>query len=144
MMNEAIELLELGFRPIPLFKGSKKSRVEWKEFQTRTPTEEQVLKWWEETPEANIGIVTGSGTVVVDADSPEAVAWIEAHLPRTPWRVKTVRGFHYYYRSTESVPSVKNKDLKIDLQSTGCYVVAPPSVHENGTVSRWDRDGGTE
>ena len=144
MMNEAIELLELGFRPIPLHKGSKKSRIPWKEFQKRPPTEDEVRRWWEDAPDANVAIVMGSGAVVVDADSPEAVAWIEAHLPRTPWRVKTARGYHYYYRTKESVPSVSNRELKIDLQSTGKYVVAPPSVHESGTVYRWDRDGGTE
>ena len=43
-----------------------------------TPQRMTSLMWWEEQPDGNIGLLTGNGLVVVDCDSPEAVAIVEA------------------------------------------------------------------
>jgi len=49
----------------------KRPIVGWTEYQKRLPTEEEVKGWFDQNPDANIGIVTGkvSGIVVFDLDS---------------------------------------------------------------------------
>src|SRR5437899_640064 len=71
----------------------------WSEFQKRLATEAEIACWFD-VPPMNIAIVTGalSDAVVVDADSPEALSWCVRNLPRTPWQVKTSKGFHLFYR----------------------------------------------
>lgn len=111
-------------------------------------------------PGANIGIITGlvrgapagRAVVVVDADDPEADAWVLKNLPETPWTVQTRKGHHYYYRrpDVEKLPRfnvVINKNAgsgKIDVQCDGGQVVAPPSIHRTGHVytanKRWQVD----
>jgi hypothetical protein len=48
----------------------KKPLIQWKEYQERRATEEEVDKWIETFPEMQIGIVTGkiSGIIVVDIE----------------------------------------------------------------------------
>tara|TARA_R110002020_G_scaffold320466_2_gene536384 strand:+ start:676 stop:2754 length:2079 start_codon:yes stop_codon:yes gene_type:complete len=140
----ARQLYEEGFYVLPLGKCSKRPRVSWKEFQNRPATEEEICGWWASEPEGNVGVVTGRGYCVVDADSADAAAWIDAHLPRTPWRVKTGRGWHYYFSATWRVKNIVNERGKVDIRGVGGYVVAPPSIHENGHVYTWHREPGTE
>jgi predicted P-loop ATPase len=102
------------------------------------------------TAGANIGLITGRvrgapdgrAIVVVDADDPEADAWVLKNLPATPWTVTTRKGHHYYFKrpDAEKLPRfnvVINKDAgtgKIDVQCDGGQVVAPPSIHHTGHV----------
>ena len=55
---------------IPAQPGGKRPLVPWIEYQSRRPTEEEICRWWQQYPNANIGIVTGkiSGIVVIDLD----------------------------------------------------------------------------
>jgi|6_EtaG_2_1085325.scaffolds.fasta_scaffold01559_11 hypothetical protein len=144
ILDGAKRLYEEGFSVLPLGKLSKRPRLAWKEYQARAATEEEIDGWWGAEPEGNVGVVTGGGYCVVDADSAEAAAWVDAHLPRTPWRVKTGRGWHYYFSSTWRVKNIVNEKGKVDVRGVGGYVVAPPSIHENGHVYTWHREPGTE
>ena len=51
LLEEALELLELGWSVIPIRPETKRPRVKWKEFQTKLPTVEQVEDWWTHYPE---------------------------------------------------------------------------------------------
>ena len=144
IFDGAKRLYEEGFSVLPLGKFSKRPRIAWKEFQNRTATESEIDGWWGEEPAGNVGVVTGRGYCVVDADSAEAAAWIDAHLPRTPWRVKTGRGWHFYYSANWRGKNIVNEKGKVDIRGVGGYVVAPPSIHENGHVYTWHREPGTE
>ena len=66
----ALWLLSKGFSVIPVSK-EKKAIIEWKEFQERHPTEEEVSRWWTRTPDANVAIVTGaiSNLLAIDVDT---------------------------------------------------------------------------
>ena len=139
-------LLRLGFSVIPIKVRDKKPEVEWKDYQTRRPTTEQLHRWFGNGCPCNIGIVTGdvSGVIVVDCDSLEAVAWAEANLPLTPMMTRTAKGQHRFYRHPGS--QVRNRAgietgderIKIDVRGDGGYVVAPGSVHETGHVYETD------
>jgi hypothetical protein len=122
----------LGFSVIPIALDSKKPAIEWKEYQQRKPTEEELKKWFLEN-NYNIGIVTGaiSRIVVVDLDSKEAIAFaVKNHFSQTP-TVETGKGFHLYFKYQDGVRNFqKRPELKdIDLRANGGYVLAPPSIH---------------
>ena len=117
----------------PSFRGksSKRESLLLKKFKSG------FTKW----PDANIGIVTGktSGIAVVDFDSPEAFAEATRKgLPSSPV-VKTSRGVHHYCQYAEGVRNFQKRgDLPgIDLRCDGGYVVAPPSIHSDGTRYEW-------
>jgi putative DNA primase/helicase len=58
--------------PMPANGGPKAKvpLVKWKPYQTERASEEQIRAWWQQWPDANIGIVTGkiSGISVLDID----------------------------------------------------------------------------
>ena len=105
---------------------------------------------WDETPDANIGIVAGtSNLIILDFDSPEALQAFKTKadqatldlLARSP-TVRTGRGHHIYLEDPTGgySPSVgSNGDTGIDIRAGVSYVVAPPSNHATGTSYRWIR-----
>ena len=145
-MSDRLERIEdlwkLGFSIIPIKEGSKKPAVTWRAYQARRATREDLDGWFGNGRPFNIGIVTGdvSGVIVIDCDSPEAVAWAEANLPLTPMMTRTARGQHRFYRHpgrpVRSRARIETGDerIKIDVRGDGGYVVAPGSVHETGHV----------
>lgn len=85
----------------------------------------------DEFKECSVGVACGDGLVVVDVDPRKGGhdtlrELIEKHgpLPHT-WTVDTPRrGRHFYFKGRTR----SHKLVGIDIQSDGCYVVAPPSV----------------
>lgn len=145
ILNAAIsdkfsKLVEMGFNVIPVIAKSKTPAIKWKDHQDRKPTDEEIASW--EKSDFNVAVVTGksSNVAVFDVDGPDAQARMDSlNLPRTP-TVKTGKGRHYYFRLDDAV--VPNKvdieGIKLDVRGEGGYVVAPGSVHENGSVYEWE------
>lgn len=131
---------EKGFHVIPLKVRSKKPLVSWAQYQHEPPTEDEIAIWWEAEPKANIGIITGPNTVVVDTDSLEAMQWVWDNLPRSRHIVKTKQGWHLYYATLDVRNSV-NVRGKVDIRGHGGYVVAPPSIHPLGGAYRFSHGG---
>lgn len=119
----------------------KAPRIAWKEYQRTAATGEQVEAWWNQWPSANIGIPTGPQVVVVDGDNPEAVSFIERELTATPFVVRTGKGFHYYYRANPDIRVTNSARRGLDVRGAGGYVVAPGSIHPDGTEYRLDWRG---
>ncbi len=142
ILEESIKYLEKGFSVIPVNKNNKRPFIRWEEFQRRRPTKEELNQWFLKFPDANIGIVTGkiSGIAVVDFDSQEAFADAQMNdrVPFTP-TVKTGKGYHLYCTYTNGVRNFQKRAglAGIDLRAEGGYVVAPPSMHNNGAQYRW-------
>jgi len=141
MLNHAISYLkDYGFSVIPLNPSceeerSKRPLIKWAEFQTRKPTEKEIISWWNSWPDAMIGLVCGpiSNLFVLDADTEYAHKEIEENLPEgflCPI-VKTPRGWHYWFRFTKGLRNSNNG--KIHCRGEGGYVVAPPSRKEDGS-----------
>jgi len=138
------QYLEADFSLIPLRPKSKTPAIAWSQFQQRQASEAEVLSWIEQSPELNIGIVTGaiSGIVVLDVDGPEGEEHIKSfgEIPRTP-TVRTGKGKHYYFKHPGFDVANRTGMLpKVDVRGHGGYIVAPPSVHENGRTYEWDVD----
>jgi len=127
-----------GFSAIPILPREKKPGVEWKIYQTQSPTQEEIDSWWPDGSTNNVAVVTGlvSRVIVVDIDPQHGgiKSFKKLHLPPT-YMVKTGGGgAHYYYRWQKNTPPPNKKGYLpgIDIQGEGAYVIAPPSVHPNG------------
>ncbi len=115
----------------------------------------QIKSWFQQWPEANVGIVTGreSGLLVLDVDGEDGKASLQAltamhgALPKTLC-VMTGRtgedgnrkGCHYYFRAPageliRNSAGILGKGL--DIRGEGGYVVAPPSLHPSGRLYQW-------
>ena len=114
----------------------------------------QVEKWWNERPEAGIGVATGetSGIFVLDIDvkdgarGEESLKALEAKygkLPTTPISHTGSGGRHFifaYPGSEDMRNSAKKLGDGIDTRGNGGYIVAPPSLHKSGARYTWDRE----
>jgi len=108
----------------------KRPRFRWKEFQDRDPTREEVEGWWTQFPGANVLILTGCGVDVVDADNQAAIDWVEGGgISRTPYKVRTRKGAHYYYRTGVELRTRANPESGVDTRARGGYVVAGGSLY---------------
>ena len=113
-------------------RWSKTPRVKWSDYQRRQPTEEELTNWLKIYPGANWAALTGINFVVLDADSQEAVDFIEeGNTTRTTLKQSTPRGgFHYFYSINTNL-EVRNSagHNKLDVRGTGGYVMVCPSEH---------------
>ena len=133
-----------GFSMVPLHRGTKVSQLsEWAPYQTQAADTDQILKWSQKFPGCNWGCVAGvvSDLVVFDCDDEAAYRWAQLHLPTTPVKVKTSRGWHLYYHhpGPEYVDDLRAIDprkdgIKAELRRDGQYAVAPGSLHESGVI----------
>ena len=84
----------------------------------------------------NYGVITSHGGIcILDLDNQEAIEAIEPMLPRT-FTVKTSKGKHYYYTTTENARKLvlKTKGIHLGELQAGktFYVVGPNSTHPSG------------
>ncbi len=109
-------------------------------FWDATTDTSQIRKWWEQWPDANIGLACGDHLTVVDIDSAEGVEALQAigfEANGAPV-VRTGKGHHYWFRADGA--GCHTRFLEgVDLKSNGGYVIAPPSIHPDGPVYTWVR-----
>lgn len=127
-------LVEQGLSVIPLPPRSKEpaANSSWTDAQLQARRLPVIIKELEPLgQDAGLAIICGvvSGVVVADLDDASAVAWATENLPATPWRTKTRRGEHWFYRLPETWTQPSSLPYQGQLQSTGRYVVAPGSIH---------------
>lgn len=174
MLETALEYLNLGWSVIPLCPpnhlsvGKYHSRVcksmgkcpyfpdrpenqrtEWKEFQSRKPTPEEVESWWKPEYELNIGCALGpvSGIVGIDIDHEDGEKLLlelsAGNIPPT-WEYTTGKGRRLVYglpagtkviSTPYSRPGSREEILR--FMSTGSQIVLPPSRHPAGGVYCW-------
>ena len=80
-------------------KWAKTPRVKWQHYQKIQPSSDEISQWHSQYPNANWAAITGITFAVVDADSDDAVNWIDAGgITRTPLTQTSPRGGkHYFY-----------------------------------------------
>lgn len=138
----ARKYVKAGFSVIPIRAKGKLPMGPWKEFQTRKPTDEELVRWFD-GKDVNIGIVTGqiSNLAVIDCDSDSALELAKNNgLPDCPVS-KTGRGYQFFYNYEPGIRNFQKRDdlPGIDLRGEGGYVVAPPSVHPTGAIYSWQK-----
>lgn len=153
-LDTALDYLARGWSVIPILAGTKRPAIPWKDFQFRRATEAEVRGWFTRWPDAGVAIVCGavSGLVVVDRDGDAGAKSLTVRgitYPDTP-RVRTRRGEHVYFAhpgpAVESRANPDNDRVRaahptlagLDWKGDGGYVLAPPTVHQEGPVYAWD------
>lgn len=125
----AHNLAALGYHLVPCEPGGKRPLIAWKD----APSDRAMIEGWFHRFGASINLavhVGRSGIVVLDADSAQAEAWIAAHLPPSPMRVRTPRGgSHHYFRAepTPPFPTQNLFDIRLDVRAGNAIAIAPPS-----------------
>lgn len=138
-LEKAIELHKRGFNIIPLQENTKEpvKGLFWKKFQYIKQTSHEINNLFL-NHNGNIGIICGepSGNLVVlDADCDKSFEYVYDKLKDYDIKIiKSPRGGHFYLKST--IP-IKSKNIvtsygKIEIRSTGLYVVAEESTHPSG------------
>lgn len=108
--------------------------------------------WWNKYPDASIGIATGSmsNLIVIDLDLDEDKGldgyeelrrWEHdnGEFPETVRSITGRGGSHIFFHYTGSDITNRAGILDgIDVRGEGGYIIAPPSVHPNGTEYQWE------
>lgn len=140
--------LGLSFIPVP-FKTKIANNIEWKQYQSRLPSEAEVKSWFNGR-DSNVAVLTGkvSGNLVIlDCDSQEKFKELSSVICsqmgiddiRDFTRIsQTGKGFHIWLRTKESAKSQKFPNL--DIKGEGGYIIAPPSVHPSGAQYQFIND----
>ena len=141
MLNAALKYQEMGFSVIPVAGNKKPAIKSWLPFQKEKADSKQIIQWWNNNPNANIGIVTGanSNLTVVDLDSPEAIATFNAlgELPQTPAARTPRGGMHVYFKHTKGMRTASNVMTKTDTRDEGGYIIVAPSANGKGKYT-WE------
>jgi len=139
LAQAALRYARAGMRVVPL--SGKAPRTE-NGYKDGTSDANQIAAWWQQWPNANIGILVGpeSGICVLDIDprhggDRELVKLGE--LPATRTVDTGGGGTHHYFRFD---PRAVQRELApgVELKSHTGYVVAPPSIHpETAKLYTW-------
>jgi len=142
LLQGALNCAARGWPVHPLAPRSKAGTVE--EWGTAASTDPTVIRaWWRQSPDANIGVVTGqrSGLLVLDVDGPEGRASLEGlEVPATitgnTGRLDGGRHLIYAYKG----PTRNRQGFRpgLDVRGDGGYIVVAPSVHPSGAVYSLD------
>lgn len=123
-------------------------------FHDATTDPSVILKWWQKFPDANVGIATGQlshGLTVIDIDIDRDKGifgdesfddWCdEQGVYIDSLNAVTGRGGkHLYFLSNYPYGSKIGVLNGVDIKGEGGYVIAPPSIHENGNEYYFDGD----
>lgn len=151
MLDAALAYASRGLAVFPLAEGTKIPCIQGG-FTKATTDPEQIRAFWSVRPNCNIGIATGgmsNGLVVVDVDLDNDKgedgyvtlrAWESEHgeLPEGACATTPRGGMHLYFVSDEPISCSTNQEKGVDVRADGGFVVAPPSVRDDGRAYEWD------
>lgn len=145
MKDAALCYARLG---LPVFPCGKNKTPLIKDWPNRATSDiAQVESWWNDHPEAMVGLLTGSksGILVLDVDvdkktgEPVGMRTLEkiglGEMARVSGCIRTPSGgYHYYFRypDFEVRNSVKQLGAGLDIRGDGGYVIAAGSHNGNG------------
>jgi hypothetical protein len=141
-----------GWMPIPIpYRSKNPNRKNW---QHERLTDADIDQRFNDD-QLNVGILLGepSGWLVdVDLDCPEARFLAGHFLAETGVRFgrSSAPCSHWFYIVTEPLTTQKFRDpttsstdersMLLELRSSGCQTLIPPSIHPNGEAVRWDAE----
>lgn len=144
ILDHAIQYTRRGSSVIPVPHRSKNPGIEgWQHLRLGI---DDLPRYFNCKPQ-NIGVLLGvpsSGLADVDLDHPLALAIADELLPPTPGvfgRASKPRS-HRIYRVIGDLDThkfrSKTQGMIVELRSTGCQTVFPPSTHESGEEITWE------
>ena len=146
-LDHAIHYAARGWHVIPIPTGQKHPSIT--AWQTAgTTNTDRIIHWWTQQPDHGIGIITGpeSGVWVLDIDvtdgktGDDTLAELEAAYGPIPdtYEVQTGSGGRHLYFNWPAGRTIRNNQsgllgAGIDIRGHGGQVLAPPTIHPNGT-----------
>lgn len=145
ILSKAFDYMDHGYNVIPILPLTKLPPIRWKEYQTRLATRDEWRVWADEFTSCNLAVVCGEvgRVVVVDADNAEAEQFCRLHMTTTPFRVRTRKGVHFYYRHPGRPIKSRARAhdaLLIDIRGDGGLATGLGSIHETGHCYALDGD----
>lgn len=147
VLTYALKYYDMGWCILPAKKGEKHPIVQWKDYQSKRPTREQVIEWFK-NGDYNIFLVTGkiSGICVVDVDVKDEIYFTEEaediirKLPLTLLSFTGRKGHHYFFKypTDKELGNFAGKIPGVDFRGEGGGVILPPSIHSNGNEYFFD------
>lgn len=146
LLEAAIDYAARGWRVVPLIEREKRPRL--KAWQREATTDEATIcRWWEAWPAANVGVLMGptSNLIDLECDSPEAeqdlLRTFGDSAPVTP-TFQGSRGKHRLFRWRAGLPAVAcchfgKVECRLGNGDRGAQSVFPPSIHPTGEVYKW-------
>lgn len=140
--ENALKYVINGYSVIPCEYGEKAIKIDWKEWQTRLPTSDEILKHSEKIH--NIGLATGEVSNIIaldfDYDVENIHQAIMKNLPKTPCAKKGAKGITLFFSYNGEVNRTfkKSGQTVLEILSTGRQTVLPPSLHPNGMFYVWE------
>jgi hypothetical protein len=147
-LTTALAYAQNGLSVIPVYKNKKPAVKGWKEWQERIANE-VIIRSWLGGSRYGVAIVCGKvsgGLVVLDFDHDAENIWQqfrekltldETCANRVPL-VRTGKGFHLYFRCEDPINNQRlamcDGKVLIETRGDGGYVLAPPTVHQNGKL----------
>lgn len=106
---------------------------------------DDIKKWWGTWPNANIGMATGEGIVVVDIDGRhnghDSLAFFEllfGKLTECPTANSgSGDGLHFFFADSHNLGNSTGIAPGIDIRGNGGYVILAPSNHASGNSYCW-------
>lgn len=144
LARAAIKYAEHGWHVFPLLPRGKHPLIKGGSgFLAATCNREIVANWWDEKPDANIGLWPGQSQLcVIDLDGPEGLANGQSlgllSQPTLECRTgRTDGGRHLYFKRPNFSVSNVSIGKKIDVRCDAGYVILPPSIHPSGKRYEW-------
>ena len=104
--NIAVWFYDLGFRVFPLIGKHPDSRRHSPERYPRCFSWDDYSCTRSQVEHFENYAIDLEHLIVVDTDNADAEVWIATYLPPTPFRVRTARGLHRYFRRYYSPPEL--------------------------------------
>ena len=98
----------------------------------------KVENWWDQYPDANIGIPMGkiNNLCGLDIDPKDgADPNFISSLPKTYTTSTPMKGFHAFFKYVDGIKNGKKIDVGVTLRGEGYYFVLPPSIHPQALTS---------
>lgn len=134
----ALAYLKQGYSIIPV-GVDKKPLVNWKPYQHKRLTKQEVREHFSDPKAVGIAVVTGklSNLAVLDFEK-------DANIPFSKLKTGIQAqsgggGVHFYYKYPKNFDLFSCTRLlpEMDLRGEGGYIILPPSSHKSGNRYKW-------
>jgi len=148
LQDWALKYARMGWPVLPLAPRDKVP-LTTNGLKDATTDPQTIRKWWDRTPDANIGIRTGSGSgfFALDVDSKsdglaslDEMITTHGMLPDSPESLTGGGGKHFLFACPDHcvANSVGKVGPGLDIRGERGYIVAPPSIHRSGRTYEWE------
>ena len=147
-LENALDYYDRGLCIIPVTPRDKFPACKWEQYFYNRPSRDEIIAWWTDNPEYNIGLITGkvSKIVVVDVEV-EGVKNVDKILEDMPTRIISKSGsggYHLFYSYPNTISKISNKVKilpNVDIRGDCGLIVLPPSTHPTGNEYSWIMSG---